>query len=108
MEEANYETARLFVAAYIKRRRSELGLSQEGLALDANIDRTFVSQIERGVGNPSLRTLCKLADRLGFPATVLDALMAEIDRDALGDLPPGNPSDKPDIDGRRRRKPGPA
>lgn len=35
-------------------------LSQERLALDADVDRTYVSQIERGIGNPSLLVLCKL------------------------------------------------
>ncbi|URI09427.1 hypothetical protein MW290_28085 [Aquincola tertiaricarbonis] len=28
------------------------------------MDRTFVSQLDRGVGNQSLRILCKLADQL--------------------------------------------
>ncbi|MOA47748.1 helix-turn-helix protein [compost metagenome] len=28
----------------------------------AEVDRTYVSQIERGVGNPSLLVLCKLAN----------------------------------------------
>ena len=51
----------------IRQRRAQFGLSQEGLALDAGIDRTFVSQIERGVGNPSLRILCRIADRLELP-----------------------------------------
>jgi len=35
-------------------------LSQEALALSADVDRTYVSQIERAVGNPSLLVLCKL------------------------------------------------
>jgi DNA-binding XRE family transcriptional regulator len=36
-------------------------VSQEGLALEAEVDRTYVSQIERGVCNPSLLVLHKLA-----------------------------------------------
>ena len=71
MEQGSYESNRGALAACIKQRRAELGLSQEALALDAGIDRTFVSQIERGVGNPSLRILCQLADRLGMPAWAL-------------------------------------
>ena len=67
----SYEAAREVLAARIKQRRAELDLTQEALALDAEIDRTFVSQIERGVGNPSLRTLCKLADRLRIPVWAL-------------------------------------
>ena len=77
MESRIYESARETLAACIKRRRAELGLTQEGLALDADIDRTFVSQIERGVGNPSLRILCRIADRLRLPP------MALLDPDSL-------------------------
>ena len=71
MNQGSYETARETLAARIRQRRAELSLTQEALALEAEIDRTFVSQIERGVGNPSLRTLCRLADRLGMPAWAL-------------------------------------
>ena len=80
VESRIYESARETLAACIKRRRAELGLTQEGLALDADIDRTFVSQIERGVGNPSLRILCRIAERLDLPAMALldpDFLWAE-------------------------------
>ena len=63
--------AKQALADRIKQRRVELSITQEGLALDAGVDRTFVSQIERGVGNPSLRTLCRLADQLGMPAWAL-------------------------------------
>lgn len=42
-----------------------MGLSQEQLALQADIDRTYVSQLERKVINPSLLVLCKLSDVLG-------------------------------------------
>jgi transcriptional regulator with XRE-family HTH domain len=41
--------------------RQDIGLSQEALAFEADVDRTYVSQIERGIGNPSLLVLCKLA-----------------------------------------------
>jgi len=41
--------------------RVNAGLSQESLALAADVDRTYVSQIERGVGNPSVGVLVKLA-----------------------------------------------
>lgn len=59
------------LAANLRAHRLALGLSQEKLALDAEIDRTFVSQIERGIGNPSLRILCQLADRLGIDLAML-------------------------------------
>ena len=39
------------LAQSVKLRRKELGLSQEDLADLAEIDRTYASQIERGVAN---------------------------------------------------------
>ena len=51
-------------AARLKCRRKALGLSQEALALMADVDRTFVSQIERGIGNPSLLIMTRLAAAL--------------------------------------------
>jgi transcriptional regulator with XRE-family HTH domain len=47
------------------------GLSQEELAFRAEIDRTYISQIERGVCNPSLFVLCKVAQELGVSIEVL-------------------------------------
>jgi transcriptional regulator with XRE-family HTH domain len=56
----DYEQARQDLARNMKKIRGEHGLSQEALALSAEVDRTYVSQIERAVGNPSLLVLCKL------------------------------------------------
>jgi transcriptional regulator with XRE-family HTH domain len=41
--------------------RQEMGLSQEELAFRAELDRTYISQIERGVSNPSLLVILKIA-----------------------------------------------
>ena len=49
----------------IKVLRLAAGLSQEGLALAAEVDRTYVSQLERGVANPSLVILHRLSKVLG-------------------------------------------
>jgi len=51
-------------------------LSQEQLALDADVDRTYVSQIERSIGNPSLLVLCKLG--LVLDRDVVDLLGGEV------------------------------
>ncbi len=67
----DFDDLRTTLATNLRARRKELGLSQEGLALDAEIDRTFVSQIERGIGNPSLRILFQLAVQLDTEVTVL-------------------------------------
>jgi transcriptional regulator with XRE-family HTH domain len=40
------------------------GLAQQRLALDAGVDRTVVSKIERGVTNPSLEILLRLDNHL--------------------------------------------
>lgn len=61
------------LASNIKQVRKAQGVAQERLALDAEVDRTVVSKIERCVGNPSLDTLLKLANRLN---TTVSALLA--------------------------------
>jgi transcriptional regulator with XRE-family HTH domain len=53
------------LAVRVKTLRLELGMSQEAMALEAGIDRTYASQIERGVSNPSLRVICAVAEILG-------------------------------------------
>lgn len=55
------------LAVNTKKYRLEKGLSQEALALEAGIDRTYASQIERGIANPSLKVLCQVAEVLGVP-----------------------------------------
>ena len=49
------------VARNIRRLRVARGLSQEALAVDAEIDRTYVSRLERGLENPSVAVLERLA-----------------------------------------------
>jgi transcriptional regulator with XRE-family HTH domain len=60
------------LARNVKVKRRLLSISQEQLALEASVDRTYVSQIERGIGNPSLLILSKIADAL--EVSVLDLL----------------------------------
>jgi transcriptional regulator with XRE-family HTH domain len=58
----------------IRARRDEIdGLSQEGLADRAGMHRTYVSEIERGLRNPSYRNLVKLAAALEVPLSELVA-----------------------------------
>jgi transcriptional regulator with XRE-family HTH domain len=62
----------------IRKRRGEIdGLSQEGLADLAGMHRTYVSEIERGLRNPSFRNLFKLASALDIP---LSELVAQAER----------------------------
>lgn len=44
--------------------RSERGLSQDQLAEKADLDRTYISGIERGVRNPGIKTVLRLAKAL--------------------------------------------
>jgi len=44
----------------IRSRRSELGLSQEGLANEAGLDRSYVGRVERGEHNLTFVALLKL------------------------------------------------
>lgn len=53
-------------ANVLKRLRTKKGLSQEEFGLEANLHRTYVSQLERGLKSPSLKTLCKIANVLGI------------------------------------------
>jgi transcriptional regulator with XRE-family HTH domain len=53
--------ARRTLGERVRLQRKLLGISQEELAFRADIDRTYISQIERGVGNPSLQVLLRLA-----------------------------------------------
>ncbi len=41
------------------------------MALEAEIDRTYASQIERGIGNPSLKVICAIAAVLAVHPTQL-------------------------------------
>ena len=61
----DFPTLQKRLARNVKLVRLTTGLSQEKLALEAEIDRTYISQIERGISNPSLLVLGKIANRLG-------------------------------------------
>jgi transcriptional regulator with XRE-family HTH domain len=58
------EGARI-VAWNIRKLRVAKGLSQEALAVDAGLDRSYIGRLERAVENPTIETLGKLADALG-------------------------------------------
>lgn len=58
------------IAAVIKKRRTQLGLSQQDLAEFAEVGIATVKDIERGKGNPSLQTLQKLLRVLGLDISI--------------------------------------
>lgn len=50
--------------ARVRELRTDRGWSQEEFAHRANLDRTYVSGVERGVRNPTLDVITKFADTL--------------------------------------------
>jgi transcriptional regulator with XRE-family HTH domain len=72
----------------VRRLRLDRRLSQEILARDADIDRTYMSGIERGVANPSAVLLSRMAKVL--KVTVGDLVAAVPDKEpAPKNLPRG-------------------
>ena len=59
------------LASVVKERRKMLGMTQEDLAHQVCIDRTYASQIERAIANPSLSVLCNLASVLDLSLSQL-------------------------------------
>jgi transcriptional regulator with XRE-family HTH domain len=59
---------RQILARSVRTLRAQRGLSQEALAFEAGINRTYVSDIERGTRNVSLDNISRLAKALGVPA----------------------------------------
>ena len=49
----------------VRRLRQSKGVSQEELALDAGMKRSYLSDLERGTRNPSVKALGRLAEALG-------------------------------------------
>lgn len=64
----------------IRSRRGELGLSQEGLANEAGLDRSYVGRIERGEHNLTFVALVRLCRAMRCDVASL-----------TNDLPPARP-----------------
>ncbi|MGX8774373.1 MAG: helix-turn-helix domain-containing protein [Bacillota bacterium] len=56
--------ANMLVADAVAEARSKVGLTQAQLAAATGIDQSDISRIERGVGNPSINTLSRIAKAL--------------------------------------------
>jgi transcriptional regulator with XRE-family HTH domain len=74
-------------AANIRKLQVKQGVSQENLAVDAQIDCTYVSCLERGLENPTVAVLGKLADALG--AQIVDLFMPPTPGEKLPKALPG-------------------
>jgi transcriptional regulator with XRE-family HTH domain len=62
----------------LKQCRHAVGKSQETLAFDAHVDRTYVSAIERGVANPSIVTLANICYALGVTLAELFEPLSDV------------------------------
>lgn len=59
------------LARNVRRRREDLGWSQEQLADESELHRTYISGIERKVRNPTILIIERLAKALGVKASEL-------------------------------------
>lgn len=59
------------VGRRVRRIRIERGISQEALAAAVGVHRTYLGGVERGERNLTLRSVERLADRLGVPVREL-------------------------------------
>ena len=64
-------SARTVLAANIIRLRRERGWSQEGLAFECGLHRTFIAHVERQARNISLDNMERVANALGVPIYTL-------------------------------------
>ena len=71
MWEAELAQLKARISLNLKTLRKEKSIAQERLGLEAGVDRTVVSKIERQVTNPTLEVLVKLATYLGVTVTDL-------------------------------------
>jgi transcriptional regulator with XRE-family HTH domain len=63
----------------LRRLRKEAGMTQEQLALEAGVERNFVSLIERGINQPTIRVIFRLANGLNLvPSKMFIAVEKEM------------------------------
>jgi transcriptional regulator with XRE-family HTH domain len=59
------------LGAAIRERRTFLRISQEELAVRSGLHRTYLSDVERGARNPSIKIIEKIAQALQVPVVKL-------------------------------------
>lgn len=58
------DTVLIALGQNVRKRREALGLTQEALSDKAGLDQTYISGIERGIRNPGIINIAKLAKAL--------------------------------------------
>jgi transcriptional regulator with XRE-family HTH domain len=71
MAGAKIATIGQIFGAVLQRHRAARNISQEELAFQADVDRTFVSRLERGIRQPTITTLIGVGQALGVSAADL-------------------------------------
>lgn len=71
MPEKYEKAARKRLGKVLRELRKEREFSQQSLALECDMDRTYYGGIERGERNPSLKNVYKLCKALGISAADL-------------------------------------
>jgi transcriptional regulator with XRE-family HTH domain len=74
----------IYIGNVIRTLRKAKGMSQEKLANDIHLDRSYLSEIERNLKAPSLYTIFKLTKGLGIPpGELIEKIYDCIDFDSL-------------------------
>lgn len=55
----------------LRQAREKAGMTQEQLSFDAEVDRTYISQLENDKKSPTLDVLFRICDALGLKASEL-------------------------------------
>lgn len=63
------------IGAVVRELRERAGHSQERLSADCGFDRTYISRVERGIINPTVGRLWRIADVLDTPLSQIAAQM---------------------------------
>lgn len=65
----------------LKERRKQAGLTQEQLALESDVQRNYVSLIERGINQPTITVIFKLAAGLKCkPSTLISEVESLVEQ----------------------------
>jgi transcriptional regulator with XRE-family HTH domain len=75
------EDPRILLGKRIAQIRKEKGLSQDKLAWEGGLARSFIGEVERGLRNPTLTNICKLAEALDVKAADLFSLIDNEDQE---------------------------
>jgi transcriptional regulator with XRE-family HTH domain len=77
-------TTEAIVARVVREARLAKGMSQEALAAEAGLHRTYISLLERGRRSPTVNTLGRISTALGLqPAILFGQISVAL---ALGDV----------------------